>query len=67
MAHSQNQLFEDLIQDQEGITCQILVSDTSISISVPVYADFLLAKRVIAGRVSVPIVHDFLPQLSKKY
>lgn len=49
---------QDLIRRETGVVCSVLVTPKVVSIRTKNYSDFILARKVIRGRVSVEIIWD---------
>lgn len=65
MAHSKYQYLQDIISEDAKVDCSVFVYADRISIRAKSYADFVLARKAIIGRVTLPIIFDFLPQLAE--
>lgn len=54
--HAESNELEDAIMAATGIVCSVKATPEQITIRVPSYVDFLLAKSAIRGRVNAEIV-----------
>lgn len=52
------QQLQQIILDETGVSCTVLVTPHYVSIRAKDYPDYVLARKAIKGRVSVPIVRD---------
>lgn len=50
------EVLQDMIARETKVICTVRVQPECVSIRCATYADFVMAKAVIRGRVSVPVV-----------
>lgn len=51
-------MFQDIIFDETGVTCTVILKGGQISLRTKDYADYILAKKALKGRTSHPIMRD---------